>query len=67
MFKQDICGLLFINMNIFNDVNRGKNFNLKESFLLAATRKNETKLREKTWKKKMTAMNVTSVNMRYQI
>ena len=40
--------------------------NLKESFLGAATRKNQTKLRnsEKTWKKKITAMKV---KMRYQI
>ena len=43
--------------------------NLKESFLRAATRKNEKKLRktEKTWKKKITPMKVTSVKMRYQI
>ena len=43
--------------------------NLKESFLGSATRQNETKLRktEKTWKKKLTPMKVTSVKMRYQI
>ena len=53
----------------FNDVNGGKNLNLKESFLWVATGKNETKLRktEKIWKKKITAMKVTSVKMRYQI
>ena len=36
---------------------------------MSRTRKNETKLRkaEKTWKKKITAMKVTSVKMRYQI
>ena len=30
----------------FNEVNGGKNLNLKESFLWVATRKNETKLRK---------------------
>ena len=30
----------------FNDVNQGKNLNLKESFLWVTTRKNETKLRK---------------------
>ena len=36
---------------------------------MVAARKNETKLRktEKTWKKKITAMKVTSVKVRYQI
>ena len=36
---------------------------------MVAARKNETKLRktEKTWKKKITPMKVTSVKMRYQI
>ena len=48
----------------FNDVDGGRNIlinsQLKESFLWAGTRKNETKLRktEKTWKKKITAMKV---------
>ena len=37
--------------------------------ILIATRKNETKLRkpEKTWKKKIAPMKMTSVKMRYQI
>ena len=53
----------------FNDVNGGRNLNLKESLLWVATRKNETKLRktEKTLKKKIKAMKVTSVKMIYQI
>ena len=52
-----------------NDVNGGKNLSLKESFLWAATIKNEAKLikTEKTWKKKITAMKATLVKMRYQI
>ena len=69
-FKQDLyIAFYLLTWTYFNDVNGGKNLNLKESFLWVATRKNETKLRktEKTWKKKITAMKVTSVKMRYQI
>ena len=57
----------------FNDGNVGRkilmNSQLKKSFSGAATRQNETKLRktEKTWKKNIIPMKVTSVKMRYQI
>ena len=36
---------------------------------MSNNKKNETKLKkaEKTWKKKITAMKVTSVKLRYQI
>ena len=47
-----------------------KHFNqLKESFLLAATRKIEGRLRktEQTWKKKITLMKVPSLKMRNKI
>ena len=62
-------GFYLLTWAYFNDVNGAKNLNLKESFLWVRTRKNETKLRktEKTRKKKITAMKVTSVKMRYQI
>ena len=62
-------GFYLLTWAYFNDINGGKNLNLKESFLWVRTWKNETKLRktEKTWKKKITAMKVTSVKMRYQI
>ena len=69
-FAQDIYDLLFTNANIFSWRRWGqKHFNqfLIEFFLLAATRKNETKLRktEQSWKKNKT--NESVVKMRYQI
>ena len=67
-FAQDIYGLFYLlAWSYFHDINVGRNIltnsQLKESFLLAATRKSKTKLRKtekKTWKKKITTMKVTS-------